>query len=135
MARLTPAWRWVAVSMLVGAVYDAAFALAILLFRRPAVELLGLELPEDPVYLGLNGILLLLLAALYVLAFLDPGRYRGLVAVAAAGRILGFLYLGMVWLGGGAAAFAGLAVGDLVLGVAHGVLLAVAMRQPPDASA
>lgn len=109
--------------MALGAVYDAVFAVAILFFTAPAAELLRLELPDDPVYLRFNGIFLLMLAAMYLLAAARPQRYRGIVVVAAVGRFAGFIYLGSVWVGGGAAAFLGLAAADLFFAILHAVLL------------
>jgi len=109
--------------MWAGAAYDLGFAVAILFFSRRAAELLRLPLPEDPVYLGLNGILLALLAALYVLPALDPRRYRAVVAIAAAGRLLGFAYLLWAWSGGRPAAFLALALGDLFFALLHAALL------------
>jgi len=113
----------VGASMWAGAAYDLAFAVAILFFGRPAAELLGLVRPDDPVYLGLVGVLLALLAALYVLPALDPRRYRGVVAVAAGGRLLGFLYLAWAWSGGRPRAFLALALGDLLFALLHAGLL------------
>ena len=127
-------WTWVARSMALGAAYDAAFAAAILVFTRPAAALLRLEIPKDPVYLRLNGIFLLLLAGLYLLPAVDPARYRGVVALAAAGRFLGFAYLATAWLEGRPATFLALALGDLAFAIAHAVLLLRARRSPPPAS-
>jgi hypothetical protein len=123
-------WTWVARSMALGAAYDALFAAAILVFTRPAAALLGLEVPPDPVYLRLNGILLLLLAGLYLLPAVDPVRHRGIVAIASAGRFLGFAYLAAAWLEGRPLAFLALSLGDLVFAVAHAVLLLRARRTP-----
>ena len=111
-----------------GALYDLAFAAAILFFPVPAARLLGLALPADPVYLRLNGVFLVLLAALYLLAFLEPRRYLGVVVVAIGGRILGAVYLAWVWAGAGPIAFAGLAGGDLFFALLHAFLLRAARR-------
>lgn len=122
------AWRAVAVSMAAGAVYDLAFAGAILFATEPAAAILGLEVPEDPVYLRLNGVFLVLLAGLYLLPALDPRRYRGVVLVAACGRTLGFLYLASVWWHGRPPAFLLLALFDLAFAAAHALLLLRATR-------
>lgn len=126
--RTVQAWRRVGLSMAAGALYDAAFAAAILFATEPAGRLLGLALPDDRVYLHLNGIFLVLLAGLYGLAAAWPQRYSGVVAVAAAGRFLGFLFLGGMWLGGRETAFAGLALGDLGFAVLHAALFLAARR-------
>jgi hypothetical protein len=99
------------------------FAIAILFVTAPAARLLGLNLPDDLVYLRFNGVFLLMLAGMYVLPALDPRRYRGIVSIAVVGRLLGFGYLGWVWLAGAAPAFAALALADLAFSVLHGVLL------------
>lgn len=121
-------WKWVGLSMGMGAAYDLAFAAAILAFGREAATLLGLTFPKDPVYLRLNGVLLLLLAGVYALPMMDPMRYRGVVAVAAAGRLLGALFLTYAWLRGRSPVFLALGMGDLALGAAHATLLRAALR-------
>ncbi len=122
-------WRAVAWSMGAGAAYDLLFALAILFFTRPAAALLGLDLPDDPVYLRLNGIFLILLAGLYLLPAISPARYQGVVVVGSIGRLLGFVYLGLVWRSGGGQAFGGLALADLAFAVIHVILLVRARAQ------
>jgi len=119
----TARWRLVSLSMWAGALYDLAFAVAILFFGVPAAALLGLDRPADPVYLGLNGVLLALLGSLYLLPAFDPRRYRGVVAVAAAGRLVGFIYLLDAWSGGRPPAFLGLALGDLAFALLHAASL------------
>ena len=120
---IDPRWTWVARSMALAAVYDLVFAIAILFATAPSARLLRLSLPDDLVYLRFNGVFLLMLAGMYLLAAFQPRRYRGIVTVAIIGRFLGFLYLGGVWLTGGVATFAGLALADLFFSVLHGVLL------------
>ena len=126
--RATGRWRAVAASMALGAAYDLAFAVAILAFTRPAAALLGLEVPGDPVYLRLNGIFLVLLGGVYLLPARAAERYQGVVAVAVAGRALGFVYFVAAWVGGRPAAFLGLGLADLAFAVAHAVLLWRARR-------
>lgn len=125
------AWGWLGLSMALGAAYDLAFGVAILFFPAPAAGLLGLALPGDPVYLRLNGVFLLMLAAFYVLPAANPRRYAAIVVVAIGGRFAGFLYLGGVWLLGWPPAFLGLALADLAFSLLHGVLLGLARRAPP----
>ena len=128
LRRTERGWKWVGVSMGVGAGYDLAFAVAILCFGKEAAAILGLTFPSDPVYLRLNGVFLLLLAGLYTLPVVDPLRYRGVVAVAAAGRFLGAVFLGHSWLRGRPPVFLALAIGDLIFGTAHAVFLRLALR-------
>ena len=109
--------------MACGAAYDLAFAVAILAFPAPAAALLGLELPADPVYLRLNGVFLILLAALYTLPAFAPRRYSGVVAVAVAGRALGFMFFPATWRAGAPPVFLYLGLGDLLFAAVHGALL------------
>jgi uncharacterized MnhB-related membrane protein len=109
--------------MALGAAYDAAFACAILLFPQAASARLRIPLPADPIYFRFIAVFLLILAALYVLPAREPRRYQGVVAVAAAGRFAGFLYLAWAWGDGAPATFLGLACADLLFAVLHGTLL------------
>jgi hypothetical protein len=117
-----------------GCAFDVAFALAILVARRPAASLLGLAVPEDPIYLGLAGVLLLLLGGFYALAAVSPERYQGIPAVAAGGRVLGSAYFAVSWLQGRPAAFLWLAAADLALGVTHAATLILARREAANRS-
>lgn len=110
-------WRRLAVALAVGSVYDLGFGVLILAWTRPAASLLGLSVPADPVYLHLNGILLLLLAGLYAAAAADPARYRAVAPIAGAGRLLGFVFFLRVWSLGHEPAFIWLGLSDGVLGV------------------
>lgn len=111
-----------------GALYDFIFAVAILFFSGPAARLMGLEPPTELIFFRMNGILLILLAGIYSLATLAPERYQAVVRVAAAGRFLGFLYLGGVYATGNPVAFFWLALGDLFFCILHVLLLRSARR-------
>lgn len=110
-------------SLVLGAVYDLAFAAIMVLAPQVASRALRLPLPGERFYLWVMAVMLVMLAALYIKAAQDPRRYSAVVVVAAAGRCAG------------AAAFAAaaldrpeldglwvLAAADLVFGVAHAVL-------------
>jgi hypothetical protein len=109
-------WRMLGRVMGAGALFDGAFALAILGPTRLAASLLGLTVPADPFYLYLNGVLLLLLAGLYALPAVDPKRYHRVAPVSAAGRFLGFALFVWGWSGGRPAAFLALGAADLGIG-------------------
>ena len=118
----------------VAATYDLGFALAMLLFPVSASRRLGLPPPDDPTYLGLAGLLILVLAGMYALAAADVVRHQGIVRVAIAGRTLGALYLGRAALTHPRSpAFVATALIDLGFAVAHAVLLTRALRRS-DAS-
>ena len=128
MRPAAPLWSWTARSMALGAAYDAAFAVAILLFPRSSSALLRIPLPPDPVYFRFIAVFLLMLAAMYLLPARQPRLYQGVVLVAAGGRFAGFLYLAWAWRGGAPAAFLGLACADLLFAVLHAALLTAARR-------
>lgn len=111
-------WHRVGAVLAFGAAYDAAFGIAILAFTRPSAALLRIEVPADPVYLYLNGVLLLLLAGLYAAAAREPERYRAVAPVSAAGRVLGFALFLWAWSSGRPPAFLVLGVADLAIAVA-----------------
>src|SRR5258705_13496013 len=109
-------WRPVSMVLAIGAAYDLGFGVAILAFTRPAASVLGLQVPSAPVYLYLNGIFLMLLAAVYAAAAREPERYRAVAPISAGGRLLGFAFFVWAWVQGRPAAFAALGVLDLLLG-------------------
>jgi len=111
-------WRTVGIVLAAGAAYDAGFGVVILAFPRPAAALMGLKVPDDPVYFYLNGILLLLLAGLYAAAARAPERYRAVAPISGAGRVAGCCFFVSMWAGGHPDAFLGLGLADLALGVA-----------------
>jgi hypothetical protein len=125
--RARPAVRAAALlagSLVLGALYDAAFAVLMVAAPRLPARLLRLPLPPLPAgafYLWVLALLLLMLATLYLLAARDPRRYAGVVAVAAVGRILGGLtFFALAWRGGpGLGGLYPLAAADLALGVSH----------------
>jgi len=102
----------------VGAVFDLAFAGAIWLAPRASAALLGLELPPDPVYLRLCGILLAILGGIYAAAARAPERYPAVAPVSAAGRLAGCLLLAAAWVSGHPTAFLVLGLADLAIGLA-----------------
>ena len=80
------------VSLVLGALWDATFALLLALAPEASARVFGLPLPplpEGAFYLWIFAVVLLMLAAFYVLAARDPRRYSGILAVAIGGRLLG----------------------------------------------
>ena len=107
-------------SLALGALYDAAFAVLMVTAPRLPARLLRLPLPEGAFYLWIMAVLLLMLASLYLLAAREARRYAGVVAVAAAGRLLGGLvFVAAAWGHPGLQGLYPLAAADLGLGLAH----------------
>jgi hypothetical protein len=110
-------------SLVLGALYDLAFAAVMVLAPQVPARLLHLPQPGEPFYLWILAVLLTMLSALYLKAAQDPRRYSAVVVVAAAGRCLGALAFGAAALGrpelGGLWPLAG---ADLALGLSHAVL-------------
>jgi hypothetical protein len=111
-------WRKVTIVLAIGAAYDLIFGVAILGFTRPAAALLGLPIPDDPFYLYLNGVFLLLLAAIYAAAAREPERYRAVAPISAGGRVVGFVLFLWAWLEGRPSSFLAIGLADLGLAVA-----------------
>ncbi|HET9226462.1 MAG TPA: hypothetical protein VFR31_07325 [Thermoanaerobaculia bacterium] len=107
-------------SLVLGALWDIAFALLLAFAPEASARVFELPLPplpEGAFYLWIFAVVLLMLAAMYILAARDTRRYSGIVAVAIGGRILGGLVLLLA-----AMRVPGLipmAVADLGFGFAH----------------
>ena len=125
-------WRPLGISLALGAAYDAAFGVAILLFLEPAGALLRLEVPDDRFYVRLNGLFLLMLAAVYGAAAREPARYRAVVWTAIVGRAAGFVYFVVSGLSSGTPTLVALGVADLAFGLAHFVLARRATSRAPS---
>jgi hypothetical protein len=85
--------RLLQLSLVLGAVYDAAFAALMLARPDLPARWLSLPLPGEAFYLWILAVLLAMLAALYLQAARDPRRYSGVIAAAIGGRLAGSLAL------------------------------------------
>ncbi|TDI30564.1 MAG: hypothetical protein E2P03_08820 [Acidobacteria bacterium] len=117
-------------SLVVGALYDLAFGLGILLAPGPLAGVLGLPLPPDQLYLRFLSVFLFGLALYYLLPAVDPERFRPVVWVAVAVRIMGFLFMATAWIFfSRPGIFLLLGAVDLAFAMAHGAgLLATRER-------
>jgi hypothetical protein len=110
-------------SLVLGALWDVVFA--VLLAAAPEASARAFDLPLPPLpegafYLWIFAVVLLMLAALYLLAARDTRRYSGIVAVAIGGRILGGLVLLFAALRpSGVPGLIPMAAADLGFGIAH----------------
>jgi len=85
--------RLLQVSLIMGALYDLAFAALMVLAPELPQRLLELKPPEDRYFLWLIAVFLTMLAGFYTLAAYDPVAYEGNIQVAILGRSLGALAL------------------------------------------
>ncbi len=114
--------RLLGASLILGALYDAAFALIMVAAPDLPHRLLRLPLPGADFYLQLIAVFLLMLAALYLTAAHDLRRYTGIILVAIAGRLLGAAVLGAAaWSDPGLSGLWPLAAADFAFGAVHAV--------------
>jgi hypothetical protein len=85
--------RSLKLSLWIGAIYDVAFALVLFVAPGFAAQTMKVPMPEQPFFLWMIGLFLMILAAFYLLAAYDPISYSGNVMVAIFGRFGGFLVL------------------------------------------
>jgi len=110
--------------MAAGALYDLAFAVVNLAFPIWASGVLQIPLPADQIYLRLTGVFLFILALVYMLPVIHPGRYLGVVVVAILGRAAGAIFLSCAaLLYDQPRTFLLLAGGDLFFACVHALLL------------
>ncbi len=114
--------RLLGASLVLGAIYDAAFALIMVVAPDLPHRLLRLPLPGADFYLRLIAVFLLMLAALYLTAAHDLRRYTGIILVAIAGRLLGAAVLGAsAWSDPSLSGLWPLAAMDLAFGAVHAI--------------
>ncbi len=112
--------RALRVTLLVGAAYDVGYALAIAFAPALASRLLRLPLPGESFYLWVLAILLAMLAAMYLLAWSDPLRYRAIVWIAIVGRFTaGAAFVAGALARPDLAGLYALAAGDSLIAAAH----------------
>ncbi len=107
---------------MLGALWDVVFAVLLGFVPVPAAKAFGLPLPplpEGAFYLWLFGVLLTMLAAMYLLAAHDPRRYSGILAVAIAGRCAGGALLLLAAAQGPLPGLYPMAAADLIFAAAH----------------
>jgi hypothetical protein len=109
-------------SLVLGALWDAVFAMLLAFAPEASARVFDLPLPplpEGAFYLWIFAVVLLMLAAMYILAARDTRRYSGIVGVAIGGRILGGLVLSLAALR--VPGLVPMAAADLGFGIAHAV--------------
>ena len=112
--------RALSISLRIGAVYDWAFALAMLAAPQLLQSTFGLPLPGERFYLNVVAALLAIVGAVWWVAANDPEGARPIVWIAVGGRFLSFALLALPAIG--RPELAGIwvaAFGDLAFAVAH----------------
>lgn len=107
-------------SLVLGALWDISFALLLAFAPEASARAFDLPLPplpEGAFYLWIFAVVLLMLAAMYILAARDTRRYSGIVGVAIGGRILGGLVLLLAAMR--VPGLVPMAAADLGFGIAH----------------
>ncbi len=87
--------RLLRASLILGALYDLGYALAMVAFPQVPARRFDLPLPGEAFYLWLMATFLCMLATLYLVAARDPRRYSAVIVVAIVGRTLGAIVFGL----------------------------------------
>ena len=107
-------------SLVLGALYDFAFALLMVAAPGAVARTFALPLPGERFYLHLFAVLLSMLGLLYLAAARDPRRYSAVIAVAILGRLAGAAALALGAAGRpDLAGLRWLALADFTLGASH----------------
>ena len=116
-------------ALVAGALFDAAFALPMLVAPEPAAHVLRLDLPADMTWFRLCAVLLLIAGGCYAVASRADARTTQAIAiVAGAGRLLGCAVLVNSGLATHAPALVAVGALDGALGLTH-LGLAIAGRR------
>jgi hypothetical protein len=115
-------------TLVLGAVYDLAFALQMLFAPELPERLLHLPQPGEFFYLGIMALFLMMLASMYLLAARDPRRYAGVIVVAIVGRLAGaVLFAAVAWREPSLQGLYVLAGGDLAIALSHALFFRPAL--------
>ena len=97
-------------------IYDLSAGLTLLVFPQILPNWLGIPLPEPSIFLKLNGLFLIAVAAGYALPYREPERYRAYLWVFGVGlKSAGAAAFGIDGVSGGPAAMWLFAAGDAVM--------------------
>jgi len=126
-------FRALALAMGFGAIYDLAFAAAILVVPHVSSAMLRIPLPDDRFYLRLVAVLLSILGSVYLLPARDPERFHPIAPIAAAGRVAGAVLFALAWSEGRPATFLVLGLADLAIALVTLAAWARTRGVPPSA--
>lgn len=110
-------------SLRAGAVYDALFALLLVVFPAQVAGAFRLPLPGERFYLWLIAVFLLSLGAFYILVARNPAGRRDFLRLAIAIRLAGAVVIAAAsWGRPDLRGLWAIAAGDLLFGAAHWAL-------------
>lgn len=119
------------VSLVAGALYDVSFGLLLVFAPAAANAVVELPMPEESFYLWTIAILLTIAAGFYLVAARDPRRYSANVAVAIAGRTLGFfVFAAAAWERPDLSGLWLIGLVDLVFAILHTICWLPTRRSP-----
>jgi hypothetical protein len=111
-------------SLVLGALYDLAYAVVMVVAPEGPAQMFKLPLPplpEGAFYFWVMATLLAMLAVLYLAAARDPRRYSAVIAVAIVGRAVGALAFALAALNTGLSGLYPMAAADFAFALAHAV--------------
>jgi hypothetical protein len=120
----TQEYRFLRLSMLIGAIYDTIFGIGLLFFTGFSSKILSIPCPDNPFYVKFIGIFLFILSFGYILAWIDIKNSLNIVKMMILSRTLGFVFMFTYTLTGTQpGVFYILAFGDLFFAFVHLIFL------------
>jgi hypothetical protein len=120
--------RWFSRVVWLGIGVNIYFSALTILIPNRLVSFLGLQSAEPTVWLSFSGNLLILLSLFYILAAVDPDRYRPAAWLAVFSRFAGVVFFGAMVVGGQEQGLIRFALADSVFGISELILLWLAVR-------
>jgi hypothetical protein len=121
--------RWFSRVVWLGIAVNVYFSLLTILVPNQILSYLSLQTAEPTVWVSFSGNLLILLSLFYIMAAVDPDRYRPAAWLAIFSRFTGVLFFGAMVAFGAQNELLRLALADLVFGSTQFVLLRMATRE------
>ena len=120
--------RWFSRVVWLGIAVNIYFSLLSILVPNQLLSFLGLQPAEPTVWLSFSGNLLILLSLFYILAAVDPDRYRPVAWLAIFSRFAGVLFFSALVVLGEQRELLRFALADFVFGASQWFLLLRATR-------
>lgn len=120
--------RWFSRLVWLGIAVNIYFSALTILVPDQILSFLGLQTAEPTVWVSFSGILLILLSLFYILAAVDPDRYRVAAWLAIFSRFTGVAFFAVMVLLGAQSELMRFAMADLVFGASQWFLLHMGTR-------